>query len=208
MKIKWSIFIAVMFAIMGLRADLITDGDFEGGSTYPGNWRYVVNAGATATYITAGTAGADVHTGVAAISISNPVNTDERWYLRNAGAVAITGGTEYELSIWVKTENMDVAQTYISLVWLNDAYASVGATVNGSSISENMDWTEISVLGTAPDGAAFLRPTLVVKALDTGSNAIVTFDDYQLNSVPEPGTLGLFSIASCVCLLLRRVTHS
>lgn len=165
---------------------LITAGDFEGGGTYPGEWRYIVSAGATATYITSGTAGEDVHTGVAAISISNPVNTDERWYLRNAGAIAITNGPEYELSVWVKAESMDVAQTYISLVWLNDLYQPVGSVVNGSIISTNINWTQTAVSGIAPDSAVYLRPTLVVKAMDTGSVAVVTFDDYQLNQISGP----------------------
>lgn len=59
--------------------------------------------------------------------------------------------------------------------------------INGTAISGDNDWTQISVIGTAPDGAAFLRPTFLVKAAGSGPNAKVTFDDCQITSGSETG---------------------
>ena len=161
--------------------NLLVNGGFETGTSVPtGGWNTRLTANTVATYLS-GTAGQEVHSGNHAVSISNPEGDVERWYILNAASPTIRPGTSYELSAWVKAENMDLASTYIELDWLDSEDARI-SFIASAQITVDQDWTQLTISGEAPVNAIKLRPVLMVDGT-SGSDAVITFDDCRV--IPE-----------------------
>jgi hypothetical protein len=176
--------LALLFVCSCCRSAEIFSGGFEEGSASPsGGWVYKVSGTTQAVYIQDGIAGDRVHTGTRAVSLVNPEGNVERWYVLNAQSPAITAGQTYEFTIWVKTENMDLAATYIEMDWLDSSDARISYDTS-ALVTTAGDWSRLTFSATAPAGAVKLRPILMVDGT-AGSNAVVTFDDYVITQV-EP----------------------
>jgi hypothetical protein len=166
--------------------DIFWTEDFEGeNADLPDGWKSVVGDGATAAYIDGGTAGDEVHSGDRAVSIYSPVADNDRWHLLTSDMIAVTSGVDYVFSVWAKTENMTNSQAYISMAWNNSLNQSVGSEVS-DWISNDMDWSEMTVCGTAPEGATKVRLMLFASGSAAGSSALITYDDCSFGTVTEP----------------------
>lgn len=198
--IRSVVFSIIVMSVLSGYSDLIDSNSFDANKA---GWNSKLSTNtAQAIWITDGIAGDTVYSGVGALSIVNPYGPVERWYKLNASSPLITEGTEYELSVWVKTADMALTSTYIEIDWLDSSDNRI-SLITSTSISTDQDWTHLTVSGVAPTGAVKLRPMLMVDG-SASSTATVTFDEYLVQSIPEPATMGLFSFFGCAVLILRR----
>jgi hypothetical protein len=163
--------------------NLLENGGFELGDDSPAKgWKARVSGSTTAAYLTEQSA-ETARSGMRAVSISNPVGKVERWYVINSSSPAVDAGRTYRFSAWIRAENMDLANAYIQIDWL-DSSDQLLDSILSDRITKDQDWTEVAVEATAPEGAVKLRPLLMVEATGTGSTAVVTVDDCGI--FPQP----------------------
>lgn len=168
---------------------LLMSGGFEVGDQSPsGGWASRVSSGCEAIYVTQGLAGDSVHGASRAVSISNPVGPVERWYVVNSMAPEVTAGEACRFSVWVKAERMGGAQAWTSMAWLDAADQVIGR-VDSDIIAEDVDWVRLSIAGTVPDGAVKVRPMLFASGEGVDSDALITFDDFEMVMVLMKGRL-------------------
>ena len=200
---KVLLFATIAMLVSSGYAELVYDQNFDDNNDW---WTTSLTGDTAATYIMDGIAGNTTHSGTGALSISSPDGV-ERWYMHHNGSltISITPEHEYELSAWVKTENMsDNTSTYIRFAWRDSDKIWLGNSSSSTSITTNGDWTQLTLTTTAPLNAVGAQVYLFVEG-DAASTATITFDDIQINAVPEPATLGLFSISGCLLMALRRL---
>jgi hypothetical protein len=179
--------IALMFAYVGC-AELVYDQDFDSNNT---GWIPEVTGTTVASYITDGVAGDTTRSGTGALSISNPVTSQEKWSLDKDVSVesyvpAVIPKQEYELTAWVKTENMNAnTVVYTRIAWRKSDLTYISLSDLSPKIKTDGDWTRLTLTATSPSGAGGASLILNVQANDTNSTATVTFDDVQLTAVPD-----------------------
>jgi hypothetical protein len=165
-----------------------------------------------ATFITNGVVGVTTHSGAGALSISSSAVRAENWYLHKDGAVesfspSIVAEQEYELSVWVKTENIVDRDTraYIKIGWRKSDGSYITGSAISTKITADQDWALLTLTATSPTDAAGASLYLYAQGYETTAAATVTFDDVQMTAIPEPATLGLVAISSCFLIAVRRI---
>jgi hypothetical protein len=188
--------VVLIYACTGW-AELVYDQNFDATNTW---WSPVITGGSVATYITNGVEGTTTHSGTGALSISNSAVGTDSWWLETAGAVvsyspAIIPEQEYELSVWVKTENIVAADTkvYTKIGWrTSDGTFIPPQSAASTVIKTNQGWTQLTLTATSPVNAGGASIHLYAQGLTATSAATVTFDDVQLEAVvPETYTPGV-----------------
>ena len=178
----------LIFACIGYSAP-VYDQNFDDNNDW---WSTTLTGDTVATYITNGIAGNTTHSGTGALSISSPDGNAENWYIHQNGSltISITPEEEYDLTSWIKTENMNGnTSAKIRLAWRNAAKGWIGNSDYSTAITTDTDWTQISLTATAPSNAVGAQVYLFVDG-DVASTATVTFDDIQIEATPEPPVFG------------------
>jgi hypothetical protein len=142
------------------------------------------------------------------------LNTGNAWYDGGGGAfqtVAATAGQEYQLTVdsgavdwWLPTGQME-------LIWLDSTNGLIGAnsryTVDPAVYGDNYDiahpMENYSLTAVAPVGAEFVKVEFSSR-MPGGIGGSITFDNANLEVVPEPATLGLLGLAGGALLIIRR----
>lgn len=166
----------VLTAPSSLAANLLTNGDFEGGGSHPNPTGWGDGWG----------------WGTMETAYSQSPSTSIRWWGGDGGtkqifAVATPGNYQLSVSAYSPaTDRIDTdAYGQIKLRWLDASYATIG-TVLGDTYtpSSPIAWTKLSVSGVKPLGAAYGQIELYAHA----TNHTIAFDD-AVAVVPEPASL-------------------
>lgn len=93
----------------------------------------------------------------------------------------IEGGTEYDVSAWIKTVGADDGNGRIQIKWRDAAFVSLREDFPGN-VSGTSDWTQKSARLTAPTGAT----NVIVMLVGRCSTATIYFDDLEFKAVTAP----------------------
>ena len=191
-------------------ANLVTNPGFESGGTNPTGWGVNVSSGATSGYITSGTPGVDVHTGSRAIYLQDPMSSAaDRWFTVNSTLIPASVGQEFEISFWVKTENLDSDDLVVVRIAEQDASNSgLGAQSQSYTLGDT-DWTQLTTYFTMNGATTDNFRLLLVMGYGSNSTsnatARATFDDVSVTQViPEPASAMLIGLGGLALVRRRR----
>ena len=96
------------------------------------------------------------------------------------GAKIINSSTAYELSFWIKTNNVPTDAAFGQIVQYDSA-AVVGTTTTSTKYSGTNDWFKVTMSFTSDADAYFLRINLYYNV--AGNVGQIWFDDIHLIAV-------------------------
>jgi len=167
-------------------SDKVLNGGAESGSGSPDNWQTWNDANGTFTWDSS-----VKHSGSRSLKIHNSSQSaHSTWYQQTAN---ITVGKQYEVSYWVKTENLvgpsDAGRgAYLNIQFLDAGGATLGAS-GGFDAASNIgtqDWTYFTSKVTIPSGTA----TLQLSTNLFSNSGTVWFDDIRVEEQPDAAITG------------------
>jgi hypothetical protein len=171
--------ICILNGVVG-QAELLTNRDFETGdltgwSTFGQGWRV-------------GT-GADVQAGSYGV-VNDVMNTDGDHYRGLMQNVPVTAGVTYSIFTYIRAVNIESAQGWLELQWLDSSGVVIGTLFNGSPITADQSYLPVSISTViAPYGAvtASVRGIVYMPLAPVGDTDYLIFDTFSM--VEHPNSL-------------------
>ena len=120
--------------------------------------------------------------------------------------VPVTAGQTYEASMWNRTVIFNTSESFMEVVFHDSSGGWVGQTAT-TPVTLTTAYTEYSLDALlAPAGAVTASVRAVVHTTGssaTTDNAWHTFDDFNFDVIPEPGTLTLGLVGTGIGLILK-----
>jgi hypothetical protein len=162
--------ICILNGVVG-QAELLTNRDFETGdltgwSTFGQGWRV-------------GT-GADVQAGSYGV-VNDVMNTDGDHYRGLMQNVPVTAGVTYSIFTYIRAVNIESAQGWLELQWLDSSGVVIGTLFNGSPITADQSYLPVSISTViAPYGAvtASVRGIVYMPLAPVGDTDYLIFDTF------------------------------
>ncbi len=177
---------AVMVIPSVASANLLGDAGFEGTGNGPwidDNWgsEWTWNYDATD----------QVRSGSQSFKVS-AVASPDTWELAGTKQnLAISAGQNLNASGYIKASNISgTLEAYLEAIFKDSLGGELGGKLQSAKVTSNTDWTELTVAGAAPTGAASVDVRYIVGAFGSGQTASGNFwYDDTTAAIPEPTSL-------------------
>ncbi|MFC5405360.1 carbohydrate binding domain-containing protein [Cohnella soli] len=170
-------------------SNVVQNGGAESGTTGPSNWSTWTGGGGTFTWDTSVT-----HSGNRSLKIQNSSTSANAVWLQSIPG--ITAGKEYEVSYWVKTDNVTGPSNggqgvFLNVQYLDASGANLGAdgAFDGASNVGTHGWLNFTSRVHPPAGTA----SILLGALMYGNSGTAWFDDIRLELQPDIALAGSLS---------------
>jgi hypothetical protein len=89
---------------------------------------------------------------------AQPSGSTARW-LTTITAIPVTAGKAYDVSAWLKTQDVSHGNGQLVVTFYGAAQAYIPGSATGSAqlLTGSQDWTQVALSATAPAGAAYMR---------------------------------------------------
>ena len=136
--------------------------------------------------------GADAHSGTYGGAYAVPAGRPSGDYYVALQYIPVTAGLSYNASMWDRTVLFNPSESFLEVVFHDSSGSWIGQT-DTAAVTTSVAYTQYTLNGLiAPAGAVTASVRAVVHTTGlTTDNAWHTFDDFQFDVVPEPGTLAL-----------------
>ena len=196
MQRKWVVGCALWLVTAGLAAaNLLTNPGFETGDLT--GWEQ--SGWYTGT-------GADANSGTYGGAYAVPSGSPAGDYYVMLQYVPVTAGETYEASMWNRTVIFNTSKSFLEVVFHDSSGGWIGQT-GTTPVSTTTAYTEYSLDAlVAPAGAVTASIRAVVHTTGsaaTTDNAWHTFDDFNFDVIPEPGTLALGLIGTGIGFVMK-----